>query len=86
MAYNLTFNAIGNLLAFGLLPEGTDSCVGWYGNTGTINNEGNDNVYTTRSYKFTVNDVNGNVNQRIPECFSRMGSVKSKSKSSSVKC
>ena len=70
MAYNLTFNAAGVLLAFGLLPEGTNSCVGWYGNTGTTNNEGNDNVYTTRSYKFTVVDVNGNPIPNVPLVFS----------------
>ena len=70
IAYNLTFNAAGGLLAFGLLPEGTDSCVGWYGNTGAINNEGNDTVYTTKSYKFTVLDVNGNPIPNVPLTFS----------------
>ena len=71
IAYNLTFQGDGDvLLAFGLLPEGTDSCVGWYGNTGTTNNEGSDNVYTTKSYKFTVNDVNGNPIPNVPLTFS----------------
>ena len=64
--YNLTFNDIGHIIAFGILPSGVRTCNGWFGNTGTTGNEGNDMVVTTRTYKFAVLDVNGNPIPNVP--------------------
>ncbi len=69
IGYNITLTADASLLAFGALPDGTASCQGWFGNTGTTGNQGNDIVLVTRTFKFTVLDVNGNPIPHVPLTF-----------------